>query len=85
MHYVWMFIIGIVVGALARFIMPGVQHMGIIMTGVLGLVGSFVGGFLVRLFSKNAPADGSKIQPAGLIMSVIGALLVLFIYNRLVA
>jgi uncharacterized membrane protein YeaQ/YmgE (transglycosylase-associated protein family) len=44
-----------------------------------------VGGFLVRLFSKNAPADGSQVQPAGLIMSVIGALIVLFIYNRLIA
>jgi uncharacterized membrane protein YeaQ/YmgE (transglycosylase-associated protein family) len=85
MHYVWMFIIGIVVGALARLVMPGAQHMGLIMTGVLGIVGSFVGGFLVRLFSKNAPTDGSKVQPAGLIMSVIGALIVLFIYNRLIA
>lgn len=85
MHYVWMFIVGIVVGAIARFIMPGADHMGLIMTGVLGIVGSFVGGFIVRIFSKSAPADGSKIQPAGIVMSVVGALIVLFIYNRLVA
>ena len=84
MHYVWMFIVGIVVGAIARFIMPGADHMGLIMTGVLGIVGSFVGGFIVRLFSKSAPADASKIQPAGIVMSVVGALIVLFIYNRLV-
>jgi len=84
MQYVWMFIVGIVVGAIARFIMPGASHMGIIMTGILGIVGSFVGGFIVRLFSKGAPADPSKIQPAGIIMSVVGALIVLFIYNRLV-
>jgi uncharacterized membrane protein YeaQ/YmgE (transglycosylase-associated protein family) len=83
MHYVWMFIVGIVIGAIARFIMPGADHMGIIATGVLGIIGSFVGGFLVRMFSK-APADGSKIQPAGIIMSIVGALIVLFIYNRLV-
>jgi uncharacterized membrane protein YeaQ/YmgE (transglycosylase-associated protein family) len=38
----------------------------------------------VRLFSKSAPADASKIQPAGIVMSVVGALIVLFIYNRLV-
>ena len=45
MHYVWMFIVGIIVGAIARFIMPGADHMGLIMTGILGIVGSFVGGF----------------------------------------
>jgi uncharacterized membrane protein YeaQ/YmgE (transglycosylase-associated protein family) len=84
MHYVWMFIVGIVIGAIARFIMPGADHMGIIATGVLGVIGSFVGGFIVRMFSK-APVDGSKIQPAGIIMSIVGALIVLFIYNRLVA
>jgi uncharacterized membrane protein YeaQ/YmgE (transglycosylase-associated protein family) len=85
MHYVWMFIVGIVVGAIARFIMPGADHMNLIMTGILGIVGSFVGGFIVRLFSKNAPVDGSRIQPAGIVMAVVGALIVLFIYNRLVA
>ena len=82
MHYLWMFLVGIIVGAIARFILPGTEHMNLIMTGILGVVGSFVGGLLVRLFSKNAPADG-KIQPAGILMSIVGALLVLFIYNRL--
>ena len=86
MHYVWMFIVGIIVGALARFVMPGADHMGLIMTGVLGIVGSFVGGFIVRLFSKSAAtADSSKIQPAGILMSVVGAVIVLFVYNRFVA
>jgi uncharacterized membrane protein YeaQ/YmgE (transglycosylase-associated protein family) len=85
MHYVWMFIVGIVIGAIARLIMPGADHMSIIATGILGIIGSFVGGFIVRFFAKNAPADGSKIQPAGIVMSVVGALIVLFIYNRLVA
>jgi len=84
MHYVWMFIVGIVIGAIARFIMPGADHMGLLATGILGIIGSFVGGFIVRMFSK-APADSSKIQPAGIIMSIVGALIVLFIYNRLVA
>jgi uncharacterized membrane protein YeaQ/YmgE (transglycosylase-associated protein family) len=85
MHYVWMFIVGIVIGAIARFIMPGADHMSLIATGILGIIGSFVGGLIVRFFSKSAPADGSKIQPAGIVMSVVGALIVLFIYNRLVA
>jgi len=84
MHYVWMFVVGIVVGLIARFIMPGSNHMGLILTGVLGIVGSFVGGFIVRLFSKT-PVDSTKVQPAGIVMSVVGALIVLFIYNRVVA
>lgn len=57
--------------------------MNLIMTGILGIVGSFVGGFIVRALSKSAPAGGSKIRPAGIVMSVVGALSVLFIYNRL--
>jgi len=79
-----MFIVGIVIGFIARVIMPGSNHMGLIMTGILGIVGSFVGGFIVRLFSR-APPPAGKVQPAGIIMSVVGALIVLFIYNRVVA
>jgi len=82
MHYVWMFIIGIVVGFIAKLIYPGAAHMGIIMTGILGIVGSFVGGFIARLF--NRPAEGAPVHPAGIVMSVIGALIVLFIYNRVI-
>ena len=82
LHYLWMFIVGIVVGALARVLMPGAQHMGIIMTGILGIVGSFVGGFIARLFNK--PPEGAPVHPAGIILSVIGALLVLFIWERVV-
>jgi uncharacterized membrane protein YeaQ/YmgE (transglycosylase-associated protein family) len=82
LHYIWMFIIGIVVGAIARFVMPGAQHMGILMTGVLGIVGSFVGGFIARLFNK--PPEGSPIHPAGIIMSIIGAIIVLFIWDKAV-
>ena len=81
MHYIWMFIVGIVVGAIARFIVPGSEHIGWLLTGVLGIVGSFVGGFISRLFSK--PADGALVHPAGLIMSVIGAIIVLVVYNHL--
>ncbi|MGH8134661.1 MAG: GlsB/YeaQ/YmgE family stress response membrane protein [Steroidobacteraceae bacterium] len=82
LHYVWMFIVGIIVGAIARFLMPGTEHMGLILTGVLGIVGSFVGGFIARLFSK--PAPGATVHPAGLILSVIGALIVLYAWNHLV-
>jgi uncharacterized membrane protein YeaQ/YmgE (transglycosylase-associated protein family) len=80
MHYVWMFIVGIVVGAIARLIVPGSEHLGLLLTGVLGIVGSFVGGFIARIFSK--PADGALVHPAGLILSVIGAIIVLAAYNH---
>ena len=82
LHYLWMFVVGIVVGVIARLIMPGVGHMGVVMTGVLGIVGSFVGGFIVRLFSR--PPDGAPVHPAGVIMSVIGAVIVLYVWTHLV-
>ncbi len=80
-HLIWMFIVGIVVGAIARFLMPGSEHLGLLLTGILGVAGSFVGGFIGRLFSK--PADGSMFHPAGLIMSVIGALVLLYAWNHI--
>ena len=78
-----MFIIGIVVGIIAKAIYPGAAHMGLVLTGILGIVGSFVGGFVARLFNK--PPEGAPFHPAGVIMSVIGALIVLFIYDKVVA
>ena len=80
LHILWMFIVGIVVGFIARAIMPGKQSMGILMTGVLGIAGSIVGGLISRLFSK--PADGAFFHPAGIIMSILGAILILFLWSR---
>ena len=79
-HLLWMFIVGIVVGAIARWIMPGAESMGLIMTGIVGIAGSFIGGFIARLFSK--PADGAIVHPAGIIMSVVGALILLYVLQR---
>jgi len=81
LHLVWMFIIGLVVGAIARWIMPGTESMGIFMTALLGIAGSFVGGFIARIFSK--PADGAVVHPAGIILSVIGALILLWAWGHL--
>ena len=80
LHILWMFIVGIVVGAIARLIMPGTEHLGILMTGVLGIAGSFVGGFIARIFDK--PADGALVHPAGLILSVVGAFILLYAWNH---
>ena len=79
-HLIWMFIVGIVVGAIARFLMPGAEHIGLLMTGLVGIAGSFIGGFIARLFSK--PADGAIVHPAGILLSVIGALILLYVIQR---
>jgi len=83
LHIIWYIIVGFVVGLVARAVMPGAQSMGLIMTAVLGIVGGIVGGFIARLFSK--PEPGSVFHPAGFIMSVIGALIVLFLWTRFAA
>ena len=81
LHIIWYIIVGFIVGLIARAIMPGAQHLGFIMTTLLGIAGSIVGGFIGRCFSK--PAPGSTFHPAGFIMSIIGAIIVLFIWGKL--
>ena len=81
LHIIWSIIIGFSVGLIARAVMPGMQHMGFFMTSVIGIAGSFVGGMLARLFSK--PKEGEPFHPAGLLLSVVGALLVLFVVGKL--
>ena len=74
-------VVGLIAGALARLIVPGRQDISILMTIVLGIVGSFVGGFLGFLLFQRDAMDGF-FQPAGIIGSVIGAIIVLFLYTR---
>ena len=74
-------IVGLIAGALARLIVPGKQDLSIPMTILLGIVGSFVGGFLGYLLFHKDSADGF-LQPAGIIGSVIGAIIALLIWNR---
>jgi uncharacterized membrane protein YeaQ/YmgE (transglycosylase-associated protein family) len=76
MHILWMLIIGLIVGALAKFIMPGRDPGGIIVTILLGIAGSFVAGFLGR--SLGWYHEG---EPAGFIASLIGAILLLVVYR----
>src|SRR5690348_18444272 len=80
LHIIWSIIIGFIIGLCARAVLPGVQHLGFIMTTVLGIAGSIVGGLIGRIFSK--PAPGSAFHPAGFIMSVICAILLLWAWGR---
>jgi uncharacterized membrane protein YeaQ/YmgE (transglycosylase-associated protein family) len=69
-------IFGLVVGLLARALMPGRQSMGLLMTIVLGVAGSFLGGFLVSLVTDHRVTD---LHTAGFIGSIIGAIVLLMI------
>ncbi len=79
MSFIWMIIVGLVACLLARAIKPGSDPMGWIMTIVLGIVGAMLGGFLASLIGINA--DGGF---TGLIFSVIGAIILLFLYEMIV-
>jgi uncharacterized membrane protein YeaQ/YmgE (transglycosylase-associated protein family) len=81
MSILWMIIIGGIVGALAKLIMPGRDPGGIIVTIILGILGSIVGGFVLGLLLPGRAAT----DPAGFIGSILGALLLLWIYRMVVA
>ena len=72
-------IVGLIAGLLARALVPGKDSMGILATLLLGIVGSFVGGAVWALFSDDKILD---FQAGGLILSVVGAIIALLIYNR---
>ena len=75
LRLIWMLIVGLVVGALARWFYPGAQAIGLFMTALLGVAGSLVGGLIAQLLR-----GGRGFHPAGLILSVLGSILVLYVY-----
>ena len=79
MGIISMIIVGFIVGLIARAIMPGDQKFGIIMTIILGIIGSIVAGYLGAALGFYQPGEG-----AGWIGSIIGAIIVLFIYGLIV-
>ena len=74
-------VFGLVVGIIARFLLPGPQPMGLILTCLLGIAGSFLGGFLGTLLFGGGEVDAS--HAAGWIGSIIGALILLLGYGMM--
>lgn len=73
-------VIGFIAGAIARLVVPGDNPMSIAGTWLLGVVGSFVGGFLGRLLFGYDSNDG-YFQVSGIVGSIVGAIIVLLIYR----
>jgi len=78
MGLLWTIVVGFVVGLIARAIMPGRQVMGIIMTTVLGVAGALLAGYAGQALGLYQLGE-----PVGFAGAIVGALLLLFIYDRL--
>ena len=80
-HFISSVIVGFFVGLIARAVLPGADKMGFILTTLVGIAGSIVGGFIGYLIKK--PEPGSKFHPAGFLMSIIGAVVLLVILRMI--
>ena len=80
LHMIGHAIFGLLIGLLARAVIPCRQHMGLILTMILGLVGVWLGGLIGR--KTGMYAEG---HPAGLLVALVGAVIVLFVYSLVVA
>lgn len=78
LHIIWSILVGFIIGLIAGWIMH--TSMGFWMTALVGIGGSIVGGLIARIFSK--PKDGAFFHPAGFFMSIIGAVLLLFLIDK---
>ena len=76
MHIIWTILIGFVVGLLARFLMPGDDKMGFFLTAILDIAGSLVATYVGQFLGWYVAGEG-----AGFIASLVGALVLLFVYN----
>jgi len=77
-HLIWYILIGLISGVIAKSVMH--EHITIFWTIVLGIIGSIIGGAVTHMFSRPT---NERYHPAGLIFSALGAILVLFICNKL--
>ena len=78
LHMIGHCIFGLIIGLVARAVMPGSQHMGLIMTMILGVVGAWLGGLIGRMTGMYREG-----HPAGFIMALVGAVILLYAYSLL--
>ncbi len=76
MEFIWMLIIGLIVGTIAKFLMPGKDPGGCLVTILLGIAGAFIAGYLGRALGWYQLGE-----PVGFIASVVGAILLLFVFR----
>jgi uncharacterized membrane protein YeaQ/YmgE (transglycosylase-associated protein family) len=79
MSFLWMLVVGLVVGAIAKLFMPGRDPGGVIVTMLIGVAGSIIAGFIGR-----AAGWYTEGQPAGFIASILGSILLLVVYRALI-
>ena len=82
LSFIWWLIIGLIAGAIARLIMPGRDAMSWLATMLLGIVGSILGG-LISWAIWGADEAGRGFRPAGLLLSILGAIVVLWIWRMM--
>jgi uncharacterized membrane protein YeaQ/YmgE (transglycosylase-associated protein family) len=78
LHLIWYIIVGFIAGYVAKALMH--MHLSITWTVVLGIVGSIIGGAVTHLFSP--PSGGDRFHPAGFLVSILGAIVVLYVWHR---
>ena len=78
MGILWTILIGLIVGVIAKFLHPGKEDLGLIMTALLGIAGSVVASFLGQFLGIYHAGQG-----AGFIGAIVGAILILFLYTKL--
>ena len=83
LSFIWWLIIGLIAGAIARLIMPGRDAMSWVATMLLGIVGSIVGGLISWAIWGADTARNGGFHPAGLILSIVGAVVVLWIWRMI--
>jgi uncharacterized membrane protein YeaQ/YmgE (transglycosylase-associated protein family) len=80
LSFIWWLIVGLIAGGLARLIMPGKDPMGLLATILLGIAGSILGGLVSRALWGS---DNGGFHPAGLLLSLVGAVLLLWIWRAI--
>lgn len=80
LHFIWFIIVGAIVGWIAELTLGA--RLGFLKCALLGIAGSIVGGLIARIFSK--PQPGASFHPAGLIMSIICSILLLYLWLKFV-